>query len=124
MRDSRAAVRCQSSEDSHRPNKPTLEEEFQQACAAIAAGRDAIDRLAAALLGAVREVWPDRWTTLVPHPVTLTSWVGHGTDGRTDIEWWDTLRLRLRIKSLQLRRLAEQAQQVPAGANISDGMVG
>ncbi len=107
------------SKDSHRPSKPTLEDEFQQACAAIARGRDAIDRLSAALLGAARETWPDRWTTLVPHPVILTSWVGYDTDGRTDIAWWDTLRLRLRMKSMQLRRLAGQVQAVPEAADLS-----
>ena len=33
--------------ESHRPGKPTLEDEFRQACAAIETGRDAIDRLTA-----------------------------------------------------------------------------
>ncbi|MBV9656036.1 MAG: phosphoenolpyruvate carboxylase, partial [Acetobacteraceae bacterium] len=105
-------------EESHRPGKPTLEGEFRQACAAIETGRDAIDQLCAALLGAAREAWPDRWTTLVPHPVILTSWVGYDTDGRTDIAWWDTLRLRLRMKSMQLRRLAGQVRPVAAAAEL------
>ena len=46
--------------------------------------------------------WPDRWTELDPRPVILSSWVGYDTDGRTDIGWWDTLRLRLEMKRLQL----------------------
>ena len=93
---------------SHRPPAPTLAEEFRQAGAAIARGRDAIDLLTEALLQAARSVWPDRWTTLVPRPVLLASWVGYDTDGRTDIGWWDTLRLRLTMKRLQLERLATQ----------------
>ena len=105
--------------ESHRPGKPTLEDEFRQACAAMEAGRDAIDRLAAALLGAARGAWPDRWTALAPRPVVLASWVGYDTDGRTDIAWWDTLRLRLRMKSLQLRRLAAQVRPVPGAAELS-----
>jgi phosphoenolpyruvate carboxylase len=97
----------------HRPTAPTLGEEFRQAVAAIERGRDALDGLAAALLNAAKGVWGDRWTTLVPRPVLLSSWVGYDTDGRTDIGWWDTLRLRLTMKRLQLERLA--AQLAPLG---------
>ncbi|MBK1660644.1 phosphoenolpyruvate carboxylase [Paracraurococcus ruber] len=92
----------------HRPPAPTLADEFEQAVAAIQRGRDALDGLAAALLDAARGVWGDRWTTLVPRPVLLASWVGYDTDGRTDIGWWDTLRLRLVMKRLQLDRLQAQ----------------
>lgn len=96
-----------------RPVPPTLEDEFDQAAFAIANGRDALDRLAAAFLGTARETWPDRWTTLEPRPVILASWVGYDTDGRTDIGWQDTLRLRLRMKRLQLARLAAQLAALP-----------
>lgn len=98
---------------SHRPAAPTLAEEFEQAVAAIARGRDALDGLTGALLDAARGVWPDRWSSLVPRPVLLASWVGYDTDGRTDIGWWDTLRLRLTMKRLQLARLAAQLEAVP-----------
>ena len=93
---------------SHRPPPITLAEEFAQAVVAIANGRDAIDRFNAALLNVARSAWPDRWTELTPRPVILSSWVGYDTDGRTDIGWWDTLRLRLEMKRLQLRRLHDQ----------------
>ena len=47
----------------------------------------------------------------------LSSWVGYDTDGRTDIGWWDTLRLRLEMKRLQLTRLHAQVDALPtAGA--------
>jgi phosphoenolpyruvate carboxylase len=91
-----------------RPVPPTLAEEFEQAAVAIANGRDALDRLSAAFLATARENWPDRWTRLEPRPVILSSWVGYDTDGRTDIGWHDTLRLRLRMKRLQLVRLGAQ----------------
>src|ERR671920_633669 len=97
----------------HRPTAPTLVEEFRQAVAAIQRGRDALDGLAGALLTAAKGVWGDRWTGLVPRPVLLASWVGYDTDGRTDIGWWDTLRLRLTMKRLQLERL--QGQLAPLG---------
>jgi phosphoenolpyruvate carboxylase len=97
----------------HRPATPTLEEEFDQAAEAIARGRDALDALARAMLDAARGIWGDRWQALNPCPVLLASWVGYDTDGRTDIGWWDTLRLRLTMKRLQLQRLA--AQLAPLG---------
>ncbi len=103
-----------ASRPSHRPRKPTLLEEFGQAAAAMKAGRDAIDELGAALLGAARQAWPDRWTQLVPRPVILTSWVGYDTDGRNDINWWDTLRLRLDMKAMQFQRAAAQLSAAPA----------
>jgi len=95
-------------EGSHRPGPITLENEFQQAVAAISRGRDALDALTLDLLEQARETWPDRWTSLCPRPVILSSWVGYDTDGRTDIHWWDTLRLRLTMKRLQLERLHAQ----------------
>ena len=98
---------------SHRPTRPTLEQEFTQAVAAIERGRDAIDRMNALLLEAARPVWRDRWCELVPRAVTLASWVGYDTDGRTDIGWWDTLRLRLRMKALQFGRLERQLIPLP-----------
>ncbi|MBW6397745.1 phosphoenolpyruvate carboxylase [Roseomonas sp. HJA6] len=99
---------------SHRPAPVTLEEEFAQAAAAIARGRDALDALSAALFEAARTVWGERALQLRPRPVILTSWVGYDTDGRTDIGWNDTLRLRLRMKRLQLARLADRLE--PLGA--------
>ncbi|MFW7268914.1 phosphoenolpyruvate carboxylase [Gluconacetobacter sp. Hr-1-5] len=98
-------------ETHRRAAPPTLEEEFSLASAAILRGRDAVDRLTGALLAEARARWPHEWSVLSPRPVILTSWVGYDTDGRTDIGWWDTIRLRLRMKRLQLERL--QAQIVP-----------
>ena len=100
-------------EGSHRPPPITLRGEFDQAAKAIAHGRDAIDRFNAALLDVARSAWPDRWTELTPRPLILSTWVGYDTDGRTDIGWWDTLRLRLEMKRLQLARLSEQVAAAP-----------
>ena len=119
-----ALARMASGEDaasfpSHRPPPITLREEFAQVNIAIAHGRDAIDRFNTALLDVARDAWPDRWTELVPSPVILSSWVGYDTDGRTDIGWWDTLRLRLEMKQLQLQRLHRQV----AGADAIEARV-
>ena len=93
---------------SHRAPGITLEQEFEQAVAAIMRGRDALDVLAGALLDAAHAAWPAAWSDLAPAPIQLASWVGYDNDGRTDIQWWDTLRLRLRMKRLQLARLRGQ----------------
>ena len=93
---------------SHRPGPTTLALEFEAARVAITHARDALDDLARALLVAASSVWPDRWASLTPRPVILASWVGYDTDGRTDIGWWDTLRLRLMMKRLQLERVHGQ----------------
>ena len=102
--------------DTHRPARPTLLEEFDAALVAIIHGRDALDGLNQALLEAARGCWPDRWQEVQPHPIVLATWVGYDTDGRTDIGWWDTLRLRLVMKQLQLRRILGQVEGV-AGAD-------
>ena len=101
------------SAESHRPTKPTLAEEFDQAVAAIETGRDAIDHFTRALLAAARDHWPEAWTGLAPRPIALASWVGYDTDGRTDIAWWDTIRFRLRMKAMQLERFRAQIADVP-----------
>ena len=99
---------------SHRPQRVTLEQEFNRASVAIINGRDALDRLCVAILEAARDVWPGRWQAIIPRPVMLATWVGYDTDGRNDIFWWDTLRLRLRMKRLQLARLQTQLAGIAA----------
>ncbi len=107
---------------SHRPSKPTLREEFNQAAIAISNGRDAIDTLTAALLHAASESWPELWRALVPRPVILATWVGYDTDGRTDIDWWDTLRLRLIMKRMQLQRIHDQVGEGAAADRLAEAL--
>jgi phosphoenolpyruvate carboxylase len=115
-----ASGRRPASHVSHRPSPPTLEDEFQQACAAISRGRDALDKLNAALLTAAQNCWRERGTGIIPRAVILSSWVGYDTDGRNDIHWWDTLRLRLRMKRLQLERLVEKLADLPGVDALRD----
>jgi phosphoenolpyruvate carboxylase len=104
---------------SHRPSKITLAEEFEAARTAIENGRDALDAFTRALLTAARACWPDRWSVIEPKPITLASWVGYDTDGRTDIGWWDTLRLRLDMKKLQLERGRAQVAGLPGNEALT-----
>ncbi|ATU72060.1 putative phosphoenolpyruvate carboxylase [Gluconacetobacter sp. SXCC-1] len=101
-----------------RVGPPTLDEEFTLATQAIMRGRTALDRLNAILLSEARTHWPQLWSTLVPRPIIMTSWVGYDTDGRTDIGWWDTLRLRLRMKQLQLGRMHDQIKDTPVANDL------
>ena len=76
-----------------------------------------------ALLTQARAKWPQDWTGLSPRPIVLASWVGYDTDGRTDINWWDTIRLRLQMKLFQLDRIARQVEPVPAAAALHARLV-
>jgi phosphoenolpyruvate carboxylase len=105
--------------ESHRPKRPTLADEFAAAAFAIHNGRDALDRFVAALLSVARGAWRDRWTELTPRPIILSTWVGYDTDGRTDIGWWDTMRLRLEMKRLQLKRVHDQMAAIDGAAAIA-----
>ena len=96
-----------------------MRSEFDQSVAAIDNGRDAIDRFNAALISVARGAWADRWTEL-SQPVVLSTWVGYDTDGRTDIGWWDTMRLRLEMKRLQLARLHAQVTVLPSATALAE----
>jgi phosphoenolpyruvate carboxylase len=103
----------------HRPERITLAEEFEAARTAIDHGRDALDIFTRSLLTEAKKCWPDRWSVIEPRAVTLASWVGYDTDGRTDIGWWDTLRLRLTQKKLQLARARRQIADLPENDALS-----
>ncbi len=107
------------SNESHRPTKPTLEQEFDAAAVAIGHGRDAIDVLCGAFLDAAKPAFPQTWTGLDPAPVILASWVGLDTDGRTDIGWWDSIRLRLRMKRMGLLRLHDGVAEIPSAVTLA-----
>jgi phosphoenolpyruvate carboxylase len=115
-----ACGRAAASFTSHRPPPITLREEFDQAGMAIVHGRDAIDRFNAALIAVARTTWPDRWTDLAPSPVILSTWVGYDTDGRTDIGWWDTMKMRLEMKRMQLSRLHAQTAELRSAEALAN----
>ena len=89
----------------HRPPKLTLDLEFAWAMEAIGHAQDALARLHDIVLGVAAEIYPTEWRKLKPRLVSIASWVGYDHDGRADIGWTDTLRMRLRVKQAQLLRL-------------------
>jgi phosphoenolpyruvate carboxylase len=100
------------------PDRPiTLLDEHEDVQGAIARAQDVIRALTISALRWLRERHPDRWREASPAPVSLATWVGYDLDGRTDIHWATTVRLRLEEKALQLFRYAKALQQIePARA--------
>lgn len=88
------------------PGQITLWYEHEEARKAIVHAQDAIRDLNRRILERARERFPDRWSSLTPDPVSLASWVGYDLDGRTDIHWGQSIRIRLDEKAAQLRRYA------------------
>ncbi|MBS1066996.1 phosphoenolpyruvate carboxylase [Gluconobacter cerinus] len=84
---------------------PTLADEQSLALAAVLRGRDALDELTTSLIEKMTSRWANEADHVDPSPVILASWVGFDTDGRNDIGWWDTIRIRLELKLAQLERL-------------------
>jgi phosphoenolpyruvate carboxylase len=87
---------------SHRPPGVTLTDEFASAMDAISHAVDAVGKLHEIVLDVARELYPREWSSLVLRLVSLASWVGYDHDGRSDIGWADTLRIRLKSKQAQL----------------------
>lgn len=82
----------------------TLRYEHAQARKAVANAQAALRALNAEILAAARAHFPAAWASLQPQPASIASWVGYDLDGRTDIHWGETIRIRLEEKAAQLRR--------------------
>ncbi|MEO1242758.1 MAG: phosphoenolpyruvate carboxylase [Pseudomonadota bacterium] len=85
----------------------TLQYEHDEARIAIENAQNAVQALNDILLKGAERRFPDKWRELCPDPVSLATWVGYDLDGRTDIHWAETIRIRLAEKAAQLRRYAE-----------------
>lgn len=89
------------------PRAPvTLESEHDAAQAAIARAQTAVGTYLDLVYATAREQGIADWRTLTPRAPSLSSWVGYDLDGRSDIHWADSIALRLKEKSEQLRRYA------------------
>ena len=86
----------------------TLRYEHNEARRAISNAQDALRALNATIIETAREAFPDDWSALRPNPASLATWVGYDLDGRSDIHWGETVRIRVFEKAVQLRRY-EQA---------------
>ncbi len=107
------------------PDRPiTLLDEHEDVQGAIARAQEAIRALNAAALRWLRKRHPDRWREASPAPVSLATWVGYDLDGRTDIHWSTTVRLRLEEKALQLFRYAKALQTIEPARALAAALAG
>ena len=81
----------------------TLDEEHSEAMTALKHGRAAVNEFNADILRQLRSADPDGWRKTLPAMVNVSTWVGYDLDGRSDINWTDSFRLRLREKHVALR---------------------
>ena len=105
------------------PDRPiTLLDEHEEAQGAIGRAQDAIRTLTVASFRWLKERHPDRWREASPAPVSLATWVGYDLDGRTDIHWSTTVRLRLEEKALQLFRYAKALQPIEMARALASAL--
>ena len=102
----------------------TLVYEHGRAMDAIAHAQDARDEIVAELLDHAATRWPDQWHSLKPLPFRFASWVGYDMDGRTDIQWFDSIGFRLAEKAQRLERYAGQLQRIDGAHPLLDTLQG
>ncbi len=104
----------------HQPEPElTLAKEHNAAQATLQRMSGAVDQLHRCLVDIARELYPLQWAAFRPAIATLATWVGYDLDGRSDINWWDSLVFRLGEKATQLARYAEQVKAI-----LAEGKVG
>ena len=92
-------------EDAFAPRKQvTLDDEHGEAMTALTHGRAAVNGINADILRQRRAADPAGWRDTLPGMIGVSTWVGYDLDGRSDISWADSFRLRLREKHMALGR--------------------
>ena len=111
--ESREALRSVLKGDSRDWSKSiTLQGEHDEVQGVIANAQSAMAAYAGLVFDVAKSAFPDQWTTLRPAVPTVASWVGYDLDGRTDINWWQSVALRLSEKAVQLERYADAAAKI------------
>lgn len=96
----------------------SLRGEHADASAAIERAQASLRGLNAALFDWLADNIEGAWWTLRPSPLLLSTWVGYDLDGRTDIHWAETIRIRLEEKARQLQYYKEALQTLGAGVLV------
>lgn len=102
-------------------NQPTIDIAYEHrlAQATIAEWSAAYTDSTRVLLEETAALYPDNWREMRTELATCASWVGYDLDGRTDIQWWHSLRLRIAEKHAQLTHYRDAIQHL-ARANTHD----
>lgn len=108
-------------EAAHRPEaRLDLDEEHRQAMTVVRHLRAALERVHGIVLEVAAGLWPEQWRLLVPRLVSVASWVGYDTDGRSDIPWHATFAKRLAMQAEQLAHYAESVRELRRGLGPAD----
>lgn len=83
---------------------PSIGEEHLAAIGAVNSAADAQNEIMSQLVDVARKEYPKDWRKFRPAPVSFGTWVGYDMDGRTDIAWSTSIKLRLLEKLNQLGR--------------------
>lgn len=100
------------SNDILKTSPPNLHEEHGEALAAIKQMQSSIDMLNSLILERAQIYFPEQWQYICPNQVTVASWVGYDLDGRNDIGWADTIRLKLSEKTEILQIYLAQTRAI------------
>jgi len=93
----------------HRPDSPIdLAYEHRRAQSAIVNLRNALESLLNRFYTVAQDSFGDEAFSIKPKLATIASWVGYDLDGRTDITWLDSFRLRLREKLTSLSDIRQR----------------
>ena len=112
-----------------RETPPSLKDEHRLSQVAIKNMHNAIDDLNRHILSEAQSLFPQKWQTITPDLVHVSTWVGYDLDGRTDISWVDTICLKLTEKRVQLQTYLDTAQFISeqyaskASTNVLDSFI-
>ncbi|WP_411819603.1 phosphoenolpyruvate carboxylase [Hyphococcus formosus] len=90
----------------------TLRYEHDEARKAIANAQEAVARINRAILNVAQKHFPEKWADLRLQPLSVATWVGYDLDGRTDIHWGESIRIRIDEKAKQLQRYVASIQKI------------
>lgn len=115
----------------HAPDdRISLFDEHDDAIEAIENAQASIAAVNREILLHAKKRFPKDWTRLTPAPISLATWVGYDLDGRTDIHWGQTVRIRLEEKARQLDRYAQALEAIskrealPGAAQLAGALKG
>lgn len=98
----------------------SLLDEHEDVQLAIVRAQSAVRNLYSACFDWLIERFPNDWTKARPALLSIATWVGYDLDGRTDIHWAMTVRIRLEEKALQLFRYAKALAAVDGAQSLSE----
>jgi phosphoenolpyruvate carboxylase len=117
----RAAILAEIAAKPHGPDAVLdLKREQELALFAIGEIHRALRRVHGIVLDVAAEAYPDRWTEVTPLLITVASWVGFDTDGRSDIGWSNAFERRLESSGAQLKEVAGWIAELSARAKGED----